>query len=187
MTLYHASPVAGITTLTPHVSNHDRPLVYFSKKPENTLVYLSNAVEKFCRETAFHWAGNCQTWASYGFDCAGLLVLDEYYPGATKETYQGVSGWIYRAEAPEDIRPMRSIPDGFCTDRPVPACGAEFVPDAYAALLAAAAEGKIRLRRYEDNSEKMLRWIQRTVGEEYAGAEEHPEYRAFLKAKFSFL
>lgn len=42
--LYHASPTGGLTVLTPHVSNHGRPLVYFSKKRENVLVYLSNAV-----------------------------------------------------------------------------------------------------------------------------------------------
>ena len=41
---YHASPFGGITQLKPHVSNHGIPLVYFSKKRENVLVYLSNAV-----------------------------------------------------------------------------------------------------------------------------------------------
>ena len=40
--LYHASPTGGLTVLTPHVSNHGHPLVYFSKKRENVLVYLSN-------------------------------------------------------------------------------------------------------------------------------------------------
>ena len=39
--LYHASPTGGLTVLTPHVSNHGHPLVYFSKKRENVLVYLS--------------------------------------------------------------------------------------------------------------------------------------------------
>lgn len=43
--LYHASPTGGLTVLTPHVSNHGHPLVYFSNKRENVLVYLSNAVE----------------------------------------------------------------------------------------------------------------------------------------------
>ena len=43
---YHASQIEGITTLEPRVSNHDIPLVYFSTKRENVLVYLSNAIEK---------------------------------------------------------------------------------------------------------------------------------------------
>lgn len=50
---YHASPVAGIKVLEPRISNHNIPLVYLSEKRENTLVYLSNAVEKFCKEKGF--------------------------------------------------------------------------------------------------------------------------------------
>ena len=49
MLCYHASPIADITTLEPRISNHGSPLVYVSQKRENVLVYLSNAVEKFCR------------------------------------------------------------------------------------------------------------------------------------------
>lgn len=43
---YHASQVEGIKQLEPRVSDHHIPLVYFSTKRENTLVYLSNAIEK---------------------------------------------------------------------------------------------------------------------------------------------
>lgn len=58
--LYHASPVVGLTVLQPHISNHGVPMLYFSQKRENTLVYLSNAVEKFCRETGFAYDGPWQ-------------------------------------------------------------------------------------------------------------------------------
>ncbi len=184
---YHASPVPGIQTLTPHVSNHGRPLTYFSTKRENTLVYLSNAVEKYCKETGFVHEGPYHKWATYGFDCAGLLVLDEYYPDATRQTYQGVSGYIYRAENVPGLEPMTTIPGACITEQDVPVSGCEFIPDAYEALLEAAAQGKIILRKYEDNSEKMLAWCRRTALQEYAEATDHPEYRAFLKAKFDFL
>ncbi len=43
---FHASPVEGIKRLEPRVSNHNIPLIYFSSKRENVLVYLSNTVEK---------------------------------------------------------------------------------------------------------------------------------------------
>ena len=36
---YHASPLSGLKELVPHVSNHNKPLVFLSKKRENTLVY----------------------------------------------------------------------------------------------------------------------------------------------------
>lgn len=48
---YHASPVKGLAQLELRTSNHAIPLVYFSRKRENVLVCLSNAVEKYCRET----------------------------------------------------------------------------------------------------------------------------------------
>jgi len=41
---YHASQTANIKVLEPRISNHNIPLIYFSTKRENVLVYLSNAV-----------------------------------------------------------------------------------------------------------------------------------------------
>ena len=64
---YHASQVQGITMLEPRVSNHGIPLIYFSRKRENVLVYLSNAIEKYCRETGFAHDGIWQKWGPYGF------------------------------------------------------------------------------------------------------------------------
>ena len=54
---YHVSSVKGIKTLEPRISNHGIPMIYFSEKRENVLVYLSNAVEKFCKETGFTYSG----------------------------------------------------------------------------------------------------------------------------------
>lgn len=96
--LYHASSVAGLTELRPHVSNHGVPLLYFSQKRENTLVYLSNAVEKFCCETGFIHHGVWKKWGPYGFTAEGIQRLEEYYPNALEETYRGVSGYIYTVE-----------------------------------------------------------------------------------------
>lgn len=48
---YHTSPTANIRQLEPRVSNHGISLIYFSAKRENVLIYLSNAVEKYCMET----------------------------------------------------------------------------------------------------------------------------------------
>ena len=40
------------------------------------------------------------------------------------------------------------------------------------------------LRRYGEASEKERQWLYMTVREEYRQAEDHPEYRHFLRAKF---
>ena len=96
--LYHASPVGGLTELRPHISNHGISLLYFSQKRGNTLVYLSNAVEKYCRETGFDYNGPWKKWGPYGFTEDGRQRIEEYYPHALEETYRGVSGYIYTAE-----------------------------------------------------------------------------------------
>lgn len=44
MTFFHASQTKNIKILKPNISNHNIPLIYFSDKRENVLVYLSNDI-----------------------------------------------------------------------------------------------------------------------------------------------
>lgn len=182
MNFYHASPTEGIKILVPRISNHHRPLIYFSKKRENVLVYLSNAIQKFCLENGFENTGVWTKWASYGFDPDGILRLEEYYPNASEETYKGVLGYIYSASDVSDSGFEIKIPDAITSDKPVKVSGCEFVSDAYEAILDARDKGLLRILRFEDIPEKGHRWIERTVRAEYAGAAS--DYRFFLRAKF---
>ena len=99
MTFFHASQTKNIKILKPNISNHNIPLIYFSDKRENVLVYLSNAIEKFCKEKHFKFEGFWHKWGPYGFDKDGRLCLEEYYPNALKETYSGVKGYIYSCDS----------------------------------------------------------------------------------------
>lgn len=182
-TLFHASPIPGLDLLTPHRSNHGKPLVYLSRRRENVLVYLSNAVERFCQEAGIPHSAPLPKWGSYGFTPEGLLHLDEYYPGATEETYRGVPGFVYWAEDTGGFRDLPDIPFAVASEEPVPVVRVEFIQDAYEELLRAAAEGKILLTRYEENSREMLEWILRSVRLEYESSPS-PEYRTFLRTKF---
>lgn len=181
--LYHASPTHCIEVLEPRLSQHGRPLVYLSKKRENVLPYLSNAVEKYCRETAFPCQGLMRKWASYGF-CNGLVRLDEYWPNALKETYQGVSGFIYAVEKAPGAEEQEDIPDAVVTSQPVPVLGCEYVPDAYEAILAAEESGLLLVRRYGEMPDKMLAWIDSCIRQQYEEGKDIPAYRHFLKGKF---
>lgn len=181
---YHASSVKGIKTLEPRVSNHDVPLIYFSKKKENTFVYLSNAIEKYCKDTGFEYSGKWKKWGPYGFTKDGILELQEYYPDALEKTYKGVSGYIYRAEDITDSGFELRIPDAATSSVPVEVSGCEFIPDAYEAILEAEEKGLIAIMRYEDMSEKMAEWNRKTMRKEYEEAVNSPEYRHFLKGNF---
>lgn len=180
---YHASPVKGINILEPRISNHGTPRVYLSEKRENTLVYLSNAIEKYCKETCFAFDGPWPKWGSYGFH-NGLLCLDEYYPGALEDTYKGVPGYIYCVETVPSLKPMADIPGAFFTEEPLPVYGCEYVPDALKAILAAAEQGLIIIRRYEELPNSMLQWIEHSIKQEYEDKDSSPTYRHFLMGKF---
>ena len=119
MMYYHGSNTQGIKILEPRISNHGTPLIYFSEKRENILVYLSNAIEKYCKETNFTHDGIWTKWASYGFTKDGILEIQEYYPNATYETYKGISGYIYSTDNIPDIEKQKDIPYAYHTDKPV--------------------------------------------------------------------
>lgn len=182
---FHASQVKGITRLEPRVSNHGLPLLYFSKKRENVLVYLSNAIEKYCKESGFSYKGKWQKWGPYGFEKDGRLRLEEYYPNALISTYKGVSGYIYRAEMINVSDFELKIPDVVASTEPVNVMGVEFIPDAYEAILQAESEGLISIQRFEEMPDKMREWNERSIQKEYEMAEAHPEYRHFLLGNFS--
>lgn len=181
---YHASSVKGIKLLEPRTSNHNIPLIYFSEKRENVLVYLSNAVEKFCKETGFAHSGVWHKWASYGFDNNGILTLEEYYSNALLETYKGVSGYIYSAEIINNSGDNISIPYAITSREAVKVSGCEFVKDAYEEIIKAEANRLIRITRFEQMNEDKQKWIANIMKQEYKNAIDHPEYRYFIENKF---
>jgi len=169
------------------VSNHGKPRVYLSTKRENVLVYLCNAIEKHCRQIGFVYDGIYQKWGSYGFTKDGILQIDEYYPNATFETYKGEVGYIYSVKQVESYSEQEDIPFAITTDREVHIDDCEYVPDAYEAMQIAKDNGEIIITEYADNSPAMMEWIKKAIVTEYNNANLHPEYRVFLKAKFSYL
>lgn len=184
---FHASQIPNIKVLTPHISNHGKPLIYLSRKRENTLVYLSNAVEKYCKQVKFDYHGIYKKWASYGFTKDGLLQLEEYYPNATIDTYKDISGFIYSTDNINSYNNQYDIPDAIITEHPVPVVNCEYIPDAYQAIMDAIKKGDIILHKYEEISEVKLAWIKEIIKSEYEQSDKHPEYRMFLKDKFDLL
>lgn len=184
MTFFHASSKTDLTVLEPRISNHGIPLVYFSEKRENVLVYLSNAIEKYCRDTGYSYEGVWEKWGPYGFDQDGKMILEEYYPDALTETYHGVQGCIYTAEGVADSGLISNIPYLAASSEPVRITGKEVIPDALEALLEAERNGLIRIIRYDEMSAGRKNWLAETMRKEYLAAGNHPEYRYFIRAKF---
>lgn len=183
---YHASNIAGIRTLNPYSSGHGKPLVYFSTKKENTLVYLGNPVEKYCREIGFESSDRYYRFMSYRFTEENLLEILEYWPNALEETYQGVSGYIYVVSHLSNAQTM-DIPYVIASEASVNIETVEYVPDAYLAIMQAEKEKKLKIVRYHENNAAALEQIKRLVCREYKKAQTIPAYKVFLEAKFSGL
>ena len=182
---YHASPIQGIKTLEPRLSNHNVPLVYLSAKRENTLVYLSNAVEKYCKEKGFPYKGIWSKWGPYGFDSQGILQYEEYYPNALEETYNKVSGYIYSCETIEkDVNFELKIPDAVVSRKNVNVVSCEYVDNAFDEIIKAEQNGLIKIVKYKDFIAKREKWLSSIIKKEYSEAVNHPEYQFFLKGKF---
>ncbi len=182
--LYHASNTKGIEKFSPAKSFHGSMKVYFSAKRENVLVYLSNAIKKFCEETNFHFDGEWHKWASYGFTNDGRVKIEEYYPNALKETFEGVAGYIYTVEKPEGVDAMKNIPFAYTLSQEIDVKDCEYIADAYLEIMRAESEGLIEVERYENLTEKKKDWIKRTIISEYTNAEA-PDYKYFLENKFA--
>ena len=184
---YHASPVKDIKILEPRVSNHNIPLIYFSSKRENALVYLSNAVEKFCQENNFLYDGIYSKWGSYSFNKTGIIQLEEYYPNALYETYKGVSGYIYRINSIPNVDKLKDIPYAYISSTNIPIDSIEYIPDAYEAIMKEIKAKKMILIKYDQFIKMKKEWLEKIIKKEYEEAFDHPEYRFFLKSKFPFL
>ena len=177
---YHASDAKNIKVLEPRGEDG---LVYFSTKRENVLVYLVNAVKKFCNDNGIRFEG--AHWGPYGFTKEGLLQIEEYYEGALEKTYKGMSAYIYSVNNVEDSGDCKYIKNVATSRTPVKVDSVEYVPDALEAILKAERQGLIAIRRYEEMSEKGRIWLEKITREEYLNPKITADYKAFLKANFA--
>lgn len=184
---YHATKFKDIKILEPRVSNHGKPFVYFSEKRENVLVYLSNAIEKYCKETNFKHDKTYTPWGPYGFGKDEILELTEYYPNAIYETYKGVSGYIYYVQEIKNIEKLKDIPFAYVSKEKITIDSVEYINDAYEEIIKAEKDGKIRIVKYEELTKEKKDWLKNTIINEYQNSINKPEYRYFLENKFSFI
>ena len=185
---FHASQIEKIKTLEPRISNHNIPLIYFSDKKENVLVYLSNAVEKVCKEGRFTFDGLWYKWGSYGFEKDGRLRFEEYYPNALEDTYKGIEGYIYSCSKIDPYQKLDiKIPNTFITAQKITVDNCEFIPDAYNERINAEANGLITILRDNEfiSNIKRREWLKKTIIDEYRNNSAHPDYRFFLESRFS--
>jgi len=175
--LYHGSLTAGIQILEPRQADHDQPYLYLTTIEAVAAIYLCNGAEK------------PYYWFPYGFDKGGNIpIYNEIYPDALKDVSQGVKGYIYEVEADEShLVALKGIPCARLSQEPLKVTGCREVPDAYALFQEYMEQGKMRVGRFEDKTEKQLEWWYNGLAEELKEqnmiAKPDCSYARFVKRK----
>lgn len=148
MKLYHGSNIGNIKVLEPKLADHERPYVYLTTLEVVAAFYLCNGVEK------------PYYWFPYGFAKESAIpIYHELYPNALKEVSQGVRGYIYEVEVDESqIIPFKNIPCARLATEPVQVTECVEIENAYDWFMEYVEQGKMKIGRFEDKTEKQLNW-----------------------------
>ena len=128
--LYHGSAAAGIRTLQ---ARGDKRTVYLTDNYVYALFYLRDPQIDF---------------VTCGVTRDGTVCYEERFPDQLRTLYAGRSGWIYRCEESAQMEKTR-VPGIWVSREDVPVAGAEYIADAYEAIVPYLADGKIRVRAFE--------------------------------------
>lgn len=143
MTLYHGSSVGDIKELTPFISNHKKPYIYFSTNPVVALLY---ATRPGPRPFSFY---------PYGFD-GDTVVYSEYYPDAFSDIYKHKSGFLYECDNVPNVKNPTQISCACTCEKPLKVDRFTKIEDLYDQFLDFSLQGKFRIKNYEEISKKEL-------------------------------
>jgi len=171
MTYYHGSPVGGITTLKPNISNHNDAYVYFSSNPVVALFYT----------VRIHFY-------PYGFSKESKVPkYFEYYKDALKDVFSNKVGYLYECE---DINIVENPTNIFCayvSREPVRVKECRVISDVYEEMLRFEDEKLFEIRRYKDIGKEELKKYRDMVfntiksGDLY---QKDDEYSNYMRTRF---
>ena len=148
MTYYHCSPVPGIKVLEPH-----KPKLF--SKPAK--VYMATLLPM----ALMYGVQNYEY--TYGYTPEKQIRFEEYFPNELEVLYKGKSASLYICQ-PETVETTR-IPNEAVSDKSVPVLEEIRIPDVYEALLEQERMGNLLIRRYHEQSERMLEWVRKVEKE----------------------
>lgn len=142
---YHGSITSGIKELTPFSTLHgtDRKVVYLTGNIPYALFYIWDKEHN-------HYEGKHVTaWIK-----DGKAYYEEQFPDQLKAFYKEVSGYLYLVAPTPDIN-ITENGEGLCySSTGVPTEREEYIPDVYDELLKYEAAGKLKIRRYNEQSKE---------------------------------
>ena len=176
MILYHGSSVPDLKELTPHISEHKKPYVYFSTNIVVAALYTVHRIER------------PYNWFTYGFNKDGIPVYTEYYPNGLADIYSGCCGYIYQCSKAENMSDLTNINGAYmCTD-PIGVDKCIKLNDVYINLLEYEKDGKLIICRFKELSDKQRTNIANQIYQEILKYDllSMPEsnYSKFIRKRF---
>lgn len=147
MTLYHGSPVGGLTELKPFLSEHGEPYIYFATNP---LVALLYAVKPVPKPFSFY---------PYGFNKEGSVVFSEYYENAFYDIYKNKKGWLYSCAAPQEVANPTQINYAYTCTKAVKPDEVSEIPDLYDFFMQEQKKGCFIVKPRREISEKEMVFV----------------------------
>lgn len=173
---YHGSSIKGLEVISPHLSEHKQPYIYFASNPVVASFYMVHIVER------------PYNWFTYGFNQSGIPVYTEYYPNAMADVYSGKTGYLYECSNVDSIENPTNINCAYVCKEPVSIDKCIEFKDIYENFLEYEEQGKLIIQRYETLSQKMLSFInmavQSEIKENRLKSRPYLSYSLFLKSHF---
>lgn len=141
--LYHGSIIAGINRIEPRsiLHNTDKKVVYLTDNFPYALFYIWDKEHN-------HYEGKHVTaWIK-----DGTAYYEEQFSNQLKTFYKDVSGYLYIVPFSSDIKQMENRECLYYSSENILAERCEYIPDVYDELLKYEALGKLKIRRYDEQS-----------------------------------
>lgn len=145
MKLYHGSSVGGLRELTPQLSEHGKPYIYFSSNPIVALLYAVKPVPK-----PF-------SYYPYGFE-GETVVYSEYWKSAFEDIYKGKSGFLYECEVENAFNPTQ-INCAYVCEQPIKVINCIEIEDIYHKLIEYKQSGDFKIKEFNTISNAELNFV----------------------------
>ena len=168
--LYHASSVPGIDTLkavsTLHGSGGEK-VVYLTESLPYSLFYIWDAVRN--KKPGKHvtcWLKN------------GIVYYEEQFPDQLRTFYEGVSGYVYSAEASESCEPMPDRESMWFSRNDIRVEASFLIENVYAEIMRYVQLGQIKVIPFCEVSPEKIRMLYDHMVQQIIanGWLDHPEY-----------
>ena len=176
MNLYHGTSINGLSQLTPCLSEHGQPYIYFSKNMVVAAFYTVHMVER------------PNNWFPYGFSKNGVPCYTEYYENALSDVYENKPGYIYQCADVENIENPTNINCAYACKQQVPVQSVLKIRNMYRWFLEQEHNGELHIAKFSTLTKAQHVYREKMIIAEITNCKlresPHSSYSEFISNRF---